>query len=117
MSSPDHVRVPRMNDTTNEEKEYYKRNRLWCDADVDGPAVYRWRIFLLYPGVSSLFFFCLPVLIVGVWALVQGTSYFSIAMATNHLRDHSVSSTSHCGCGRATGEYFAYSFRQILRNT
>ena len=84
MSSPDHVRVPRMNDTTNEEKEYYKENRLWLSDDVDDDddacLVYLLRSFLLCPGVFSLFFFCLPVLIVGVWALVQGTSYFSIAI-------------------------------------
>ena len=80
MSSPERVRLLRMNDTTNEEKEYYKRNRLWRDVDYGpGPAtVYKWRIFLLIPGILSLL--GLAVLIVGVWALVQGTSYFSIAM-------------------------------------
>ena len=93
MSSPDHVLVPPMNDPTDEEKEYYKRNRLWCDADFDGPAVYRWRIFLLYPGVSSLFFFlstCTDCWSVGIGA---GYKLFLHRNATNHLRDHSVSST------------------------
>ena len=75
MSTPDRVRVPPMNDTTNEEKEYYKKNRLWLD---DGPGVYRWRSIFLSPGIVSLL--GLSVLIVGVWALVQGTSFFSIAM-------------------------------------
>ena len=80
MSSPDHARVPRMNDPTNKEKEYCKIKRLWRHADCDGPGVYCWRIFLVFPMVYSLFFFCLPVPIVGVWALVQGTTYFSIEM-------------------------------------
>ena len=66
--------VPRMNDTTNEEKEYYKHNRLWASDDSD----HCWRSFLLSPGILSLL--GLPVLLVGVWALVRGTTYFSIAM-------------------------------------
>ena len=72
-NSPDYVR---MNDTTQEEKEYYNSMRLWENDDQDG--IYCWRSWLLFPGILSLL--GLPVLIVGVWALVQGTSYFSIAM-------------------------------------
>ena len=66
--------VPRMNDTTNEEKEYYKHNRLWASDDSD----HCWRSFLLSPGILSLL--GVPVLLVGVWTLVQGTTYFSFAM-------------------------------------
>ena len=54
MSSPDHVRVPQMNDPSNEEKRYYKRNRLWRHVDDYGPEVYCWQIFLLSPGIVSL---------------------------------------------------------------
>ena len=67
--------VPRMNDTTNEEKEYYKNNRLWSGGNSD----HCWHSFLLSPGILSLLL-GLPLLIVGVWGLVQGTSYFFIAM-------------------------------------
>ena len=121
MSSPDRdisavkstvdENVPRMNDTTNEEKEYYKHNRLWTSDDSD----HCWRSFLLSPGILSLL--GLPVLLVGVWALVRGTTYFSIVNVTNHLRDHSGSSTRHCGCGHVSRGHFAHSFRQTLRNT
>ena len=77
MSSRDSERVPLMSDTTLEEEQYYKNNRLWQNDDGDG--VYYWRGFFLSPGIFSLLL-GLPVLIVGVWALVQGTSYFSIVM-------------------------------------
>ena len=85
MSSSDLERLlpVRMNDPTNEEKEYYKTNRLWRHAGSDDPKVELWRIFLLYPVVLSLL--GLPVLIVGVWSLVQGTSFFSIAMLPTTL--------------------------------
>ena len=75
--------VPRMNDTTNKELLYYRTHSFWSghdddDDDADIRQVCCWRGFLLSPGILSLF--GLPVLIVGVWALVQGTSYFSIAV-------------------------------------
>ena len=75
-----------MNDPTNEEKEYYKRNRLWRHVDYryGRQDVCDWRGFLLLAGVLFLpVFFCLPLsIVVKVWALVQGlgTSYFSVAM-------------------------------------
>ena len=67
--------VPRMNDTTEAEKEYYKFYRLWRLLLDDKVSV---RLSFLSPGIFAVL--GLPVLIVGVWALVQGTSYFSIAM-------------------------------------
>ena len=69
--------VPRMNDTTREEMKYYNTRSFWGDR---GDATVRAmvRSWFLSPGILSLL--GLPVLIVGVWALVQGTSYFSIAM-------------------------------------
>ena len=79
--------VPRMNDTTNKELLYYKTNSFWKhnfteiktgDDDDDIKVVYCERIFYLSPGILSLL--GLSVLIVGVWALVQGTSYFSIVI-------------------------------------
>ena len=86
MSSPDRdvsaaehhvdVTVPPMNDTTREEKEYYMENQvlrqLIADNDVGTVLFLIFPILLPLPG--------LPVLIVGVWALVQGTRYFSIAI-------------------------------------
>ena len=70
------VTVPPMNDTTREEKEYYMDNQLLRQliADSDVGTV----LFLIFPVVLPLH--GLPVLIVGVWALVQGTRYFSIAI-------------------------------------
>ena len=90
MSSTDSERVPLMNDTTRKEIEYYKNNRLWDHIDNDEDTEYRarprincevycWRSWYLSPGILLLLL-GLPVLIVGVWALVQGTSYFSIVM-------------------------------------
>ena len=81
--------VPLMNDTTNEELLFYKKNSLWMhnfteiktgeSDDDNNEFVYCLRSFLLCPGILSLLA-SLPVLIVGVWALVQGTRYFSTAM-------------------------------------
>ena len=68
--------VPRMNDTTNEEIWYYKNNSFWGDHDDGADALF--RSWYLSPGIVSLH--GLLVLTVGVWALVQGTSYFSKAM-------------------------------------
>ena len=67
--------------------------------------------YLVYCGFQSIFVNC--------WSVGVGAGYKILLRrdATNHLRDHSVSSTRHCECGRATGGYFAYSFRQILRST
>ena len=76
--------VPLMNDTTNEELLFYKNNSWWSsnfnidDDDDDIKVVYCVRSFLLSLGILLLL--GLSVLIVGVWALVQGTSFFSIAM-------------------------------------
>ena len=69
MSSPDSVRVPLMNDTTRKEEEC---GSLWIGSPCYG------RIVLLSPGILALLY-GLPAVIVGVWALVQVTSYFSIA--------------------------------------
>ena len=66
-----------MNDTTNEEIRYYMYNSFWGGGDDIEDYTCSWRSWLLYPDILSLL--GLPVLIVGVWALVQGTSYFSIA--------------------------------------
>ena len=81
MSSPDNVCVPRMNDTSQKEKAYYNNYSLWGlnDERDDFDEIYFFRSWLLSPGILSLLL-SLPVLIVVVWALVQGTSYFSIAM-------------------------------------
>ena len=90
MSSTDSERVPLMNDTTRKEIDYYKNNRLWDHIDNDEDTDYRarprincevycWRSWYLSPGILSLLF-GLPVLIVGVWALMQSTSYFSIVI-------------------------------------
>ena len=73
--------VPRMSDTTRQELEYYKTNSFWSGTDHDDDdcaGLSSQRSCLLSPGIVSLL--GLPVLIVGVWALVQCTSYFSIAM-------------------------------------
>ena len=72
--------VPRMSDTTGQELEYYKTNSFWSgtDDDDDCAELYCQRSCLLSPGIVSLL--GLPVLVVGVWALVQGTNYFLIAM-------------------------------------
>ena len=51
-------------------------DRLWESDESDGFCCI--RVWSISPGILSLL--GLPVLIVGVWALVQGTSYFSIAM-------------------------------------
>ena len=86
MSSPDcdvsaakhhvDVTVQPMNDTTREEKEYYMENQVLrlLISDNDIGAV----LFLIFPVILPLP--GLPVLIVGVWALMQGTRYFSIAI-------------------------------------
>ena len=74
--------VPRMSDTTNKEKQYYKKHRLWGEYNyydafyVKERArcwLFCWRSWLLSPGTFSLL--GLPVLMVGVGALVQGTKY------------------------------------------
>ena len=75
--------VSRMSDPTKDENLYYMRMRLWdcrddTDVDEDIDQLCSWRSFLLSPGIFALL--GLPVLIVGVWALVQGMRYFSIAM-------------------------------------
>ena len=82
------VTVPLMNDTTNEELLYYKTKSFWIHNFLENPSgdyyddnmkmVYCRRSFFLSPGIVSLL--GLSVLIVGVWALVQGTSFFPIAM-------------------------------------
>ena len=64
--------VPWMNDTTKEEIEYYKSQRIWGgrSRDINDFDQLRCnRSCLLSPGIVSLL--GLPVLIVGVWALVQ----------------------------------------------
>ena len=62
-----------MSDPTNKEKKYYKDQRLWESDESDGFCCI--RVWSISPGILSLL--GLPVLIVGVWALVQA---FSIAM-------------------------------------
>ena len=77
MNSTADETVSLMSDTTNIEKGYYRSQRLWGSGDHGRP-VHCWRTLLLSPGVFSLLLGLL-LLIVGVWALVQGnTSYFSI---------------------------------------
>ena len=80
--------VPRMKDTTNKELLYYKTNSFWTHHFIeittddnyydDIKVVYCRRSCLLSPGILSLP--GLSVLIVGVWALVQGTRFFPITM-------------------------------------
>ena len=78
MSTADLV-APPMNDTTREEEEYYMNKRLWRHSKNDRRRVCYWRIILvLFPAILSLLI-GLPLLIVGVWALVHGLRYFSIA--------------------------------------
>ena len=63
--------VPLLNDITNEYNRFGRGG-----ADDDWEQVYCWRGLLLSHGVLSLLG-GLPGIIVGVWALVQITSYFS----------------------------------------
>ena len=110
MSSPDSERVPQMSDPTNEEIEYYEDHRMWDKDGQTGPSCY--RSFLLCPGILSLL--GLPVLIVAVWALVQGTSYFSIAMLPTTSMIIVSALTRHCVCGHGSCRHL---FHQILRST
>lgn len=62
-----------MNDTTKAEQKFYENYRLW-------PRMVKLLHFvrLLYLGVVSALL-GLSVMIVGVWALVQGTSYYQLS--------------------------------------
>ena len=69
--------VPLMNDPTNKELLYYKSNSFWWDGRAGNrKKLYCWRGYMISHGLPLLLFGP-PVIVVGAWALVQVTSYFS----------------------------------------
>ena len=98
--------VPLMNDTTNKELLFYKKHSFWSntdfveinrdDDDIEPKVVYCVRSVSLTPHSVVAWSICTNCWSVGIGA---GYKLFLHRNATNHLRDHSVSSTRHCGCG------------------